>query len=75
MISLLWLNESPQQVQQMIDCLAEFCEACCAATWAPCMTVDKTNVFFNRKLAPAALPTANMGQPLPVNAEFRYLKT
>jgi hypothetical protein len=66
------MAETPQHLQQMLDCLAEFCEACA-------MTVNTKKseiVVFNRKLAPAALPTWQYkGQPLPVNAEFRYLGT
>ena len=67
---LALLAESQLQLQQILDCLHQFSEACC-------MTVNTGKsevVCFNREFAPKRLSKFMYnGVPLPVKEQFRYL--
>ena len=67
---LVLMADTPEQLQQLLDCLGRFCVACC-------MTVNTTKseiVCFNRDCAPQRLPKwVFNGVALPVVTEFRYL--
>lgn len=67
---LALMAETPQQLQGMLDCLDEFCDACCMT-----VNVKKTEiVIFNRELAPVKVPEWTLkGHNIPVKPEFRYL--
>ena len=61
---------SPEELQSMLDCLAEFCEACCM-----CVNTTKLEVVcFNRRWAPKQLsPWRFNGKVVKVVEKFRYL--
>lgn len=67
---LVLMADTPEQLQQLLDCLSRFCKACC-------MNVNTTKseiVCFNRSCAAQRLPRwVFNGVELPVVAEFRYL--
>ena len=67
---LALLAETPEQLQCMLDCLADFCSACMMTVNIPKSKI----VCFNRQNGPRVLPTwVFNGQHVPVVSEFKYL--
>jgi len=67
---LALLAETPEQLQCMLDCLADFCSACMMTVNIPKSKI----VCFNRQNGPRVLPVwVFNGQQVPVVSEFKYL--
>ena len=67
---LALMAETPEQLQCMLDCLADFCSACMMTVNIPKSKI----VCFNRQNAPRAMPVwIYGGQKVPVVSEFKYL--
>ena len=67
---LVLLAHSPDQLQQMLDALAEFCKACMMT-----VNVKKTEIvcFNNQHTRARPYTWQYMGQIVPIVAEFKYL--